>query len=160
MLSNISALNTVLSLSLVPACPSQPNAVFLSPGFTVVVVGHTECGGAAACFNAANAPTYSPNKAIATDPSLPPNAPLNRWLSPLTHLAASLQLSSTPKAEALPILVEENVRMQVQNLCQTPIVANAWANKSAKGKDVWVHGWVYDLAEGKLRDLGITQGPS
>lgn len=127
--------------------------------FPVIVVGHTECGGAAACFAAATSPSYMPGRAVATDPSLPPNAPLNRWLAPLTNLAASLQLSTTPKAEALPLLVEENVKQQVENICQTSIVLNAWANKSPKGKDVWVHGWVYDLAAGRLRDLGITRGP-
>jgi len=125
----------------------------------VVVVGHTECGGAAACFNASCSPAFSPGKAFATDPSLAPDAPLNRWLAPLTTLAAELQLSSTPKDEAVPVIVEENVRMQVENLCQAPTIVNAWANKSAKGKDVWVHGWVYDLASGRLKDLGVTQGP-
>lgn len=31
----------------------------------------------------------------------------------------------------------------------------AWA----KGKDVYVHGWVYDLASGRCHDLGISRGP-
>ncbi|KAJ7581128.1 carbonic anhydrase [Mycena floridula] len=125
----------------------------------VAIVGHTECGGAAACFKACCSPAFAPGAAIATDPSLPAEAPLNRWLSPLTHLAGSLQLSSAPNEEAIPVLVEENVRAQVQNLSKAPIIVNAWANKSAKGKDIWIHGWVYDLASGKLKDLNVTQGP-
>ncbi|KAK7467278.1 hypothetical protein VKT23_004336 [Stygiomarasmius scandens] len=124
----------------------------------VVVVGHTQCGGAAACFGASS--NFIPGRPIATVPSLPDNAPINRFLAPLTELAASLQLSSAPAEEAVPALVEENVKMQVENLCQTSIIINAWANKSQKGKDVWVHGWVYDIAQGKLKDLGVTRGPS
>lgn len=127
--------------------------------FTVVIVGHTECGGAAACFNASISPSYSPDKQNAIVSEESSHGPINRFLTPLTALAASLQLSDIPKEEALPILVEENVRAQVENLCQAPTIVNAWANKSGKGKDVWVHGWVYDLATGKLKDLGITQGP-
>ncbi|EEB97807.1 hypothetical protein MPER_02799, partial [Moniliophthora perniciosa FA553] len=44
----------------------------------VVVVGHTECGGAAACFNAA--PSFQPGNACAVVPTLPTSAPLNKWL--------------------------------------------------------------------------------
>ncbi|KAF9265614.1 carbonic anhydrase [Marasmius fiardii PR-910] len=121
----------------------------------VVIVGHTECGGAAACFNASGSGV--PGQTI---PSLPTDAPLNKWLTPLTILAASLQLSSAPAAEVLPILVEENVKMQVENLAKSSVIVNAWKNKSGRGKDVWIHGWVYDLAHGKLKDLGVTRGPS
>ncbi|KAJ7120488.1 carbonic anhydrase [Mycena crocata] len=126
----------------------------------VVVVGHTECGGAAACFGAACSPAFSPNAdCCVIDPSLAPDAALNQWLTPLTKLVASLKLSSVPKSEALEVIVEENVKLQVANLCQAQTVVDAWKNKSKKGKDVWVHGWVYDLAKGELRDLGISQGP-
>jgi len=127
-----------------------------------VIVGHTECGGAAACFGAASSPAFSPTAACCViDPSLAPDAPLNQWLTPLTKLVASLKLSSVPKAEALPLIVEENVKMQVENLCKAQTVVDAWANgKSKQGKQVWVHGWVYDLAKGELRDLDISRGPS
>ena len=27
-------------------------------------------------------------------------------------------------------------------------------------KQVWVHGWVYDVASGRIKDLGISRGPS
>lgn len=126
----------------------------------MVIVGHSECGGAAACFGAASSPAFSPNaKTCVVDPGLAPDAPLNQWLTPLTKLVASLKLSSVPKAEALPLIVEENVKMQVENLCMASTIVDAWTNKSKKGKDVWVHGWVYDLAKGELRDLDISRGP-
>lgn len=94
-----------------------------------------------------------------TVPGLLADDPLNRWLHPVTALAASLQLSAAPKEEALPILVEENVKTQVENICKAAIIKKAWASKSAKGKDVFVHGLVFDLATGKLNDLGVTRGP-
>ncbi|KAJ7219470.1 carbonic anhydrase [Mycena pura] len=126
----------------------------------VVVVGHTECGGAAACFGAASSPAFSANaKSCVVDPSLTPDAPLNQWLTPLTKLVASLKLSGVSKEEAMPVIVEENVKMQVENLSKAQTIVNAWTHKSKKGKDVWVHGWVYDLAKGELRDLGISKGP-
>ncbi|KAJ7724439.1 carbonic anhydrase [Mycena maculata] len=126
----------------------------------VVVVGHTECGGAAACFGAACSPSFSPAaKTCVIDPSLGPDAALNVFLTPLTKLVGSLKLSSVPLAEALPIIVEENVKVQVETLSKAQPIVNAWANKSKQGKDVWVHGWVYDLAKGELRDLDISRGP-
>jgi len=41
--------------------------------------------------------------------------PLMRWLTPLTNLARQLELGQHPKDVALPILVEENVKMQVRH---------------------------------------------
>ncbi|KAF9053899.1 carbonic anhydrase [Hymenopellis radicata] len=123
----------------------------------VVVVGHTECGGCSACFAAC--PGYVAGVPTVTVPGLSSDDPINRWLDPVTALAASLHLSSAPKEEALPILVEENVKLQVDNVCMAPAIVNAWANKSAKGKDIFVHGWVFDLGTGKLNDLGISRGP-
>ena len=49
-------------------------------------------------------------------------------------------------------LVELNVIEQVTNVCQTTIVQDAWE----RGQDVTVHGWVYSLKDGLLRDQGIT----
>jgi carbonic anhydrase len=46
-------------------------------------------------------------------------------------------------------LVEFNVMYQVMNVCHTTIVHNAWA----KNKKLSVHGWVYDIATGLLKDL-------
>ncbi|KIK57645.1 hypothetical protein GYMLUDRAFT_45811, partial [Collybiopsis luxurians FD-317 M1] len=124
----------------------------------VVVCGHTECGAAAACFGACSS-VIPGKKPVTIDPH-PPDAPLNRWLAPLTTLAAGLGISSAPAKQALPLLVRENVKAQVNNLCLTDVIMNAWANgKSPKGKEVWVHGWVYNVSEGRIQDLGISRGP-
>ncbi|KAF8163448.1 carbonic anhydrase [Crassisporium funariophilum] len=125
----------------------------------VVIVGHTECGGAAACLGAAQSPSFSLDGPITTVSTLPADSALNRWLEPLTRLAASLQLSSTPHEEALPLVVEENVKAQVENLANTITISEAWSKGSRKGQDVWIHGWVYELSTGKLRDLNISRGP-
>lgn len=46
-------------------------------------------------------------------------------------------------------LVELNVMQQVLNVCHTTIVQNAWL----RGQPLWVHGWVYDISTGTLKDL-------
>ncbi len=49
-------------------------------------------------------------------------------------------------------LCELNVVEQVANVCRTTIVRDAWS----RGQALAVHGWVYGLQDGRLRDLGIT----
>jgi len=49
-------------------------------------------------------------------------------------------------------LCELNVIEQVANVAETPIVREAWA----RGQALSVHGWIYDLHDGRLRDLGVT----
>ena len=49
-------------------------------------------------------------------------------------------------------LCELNVIEQVANVCQTTIVRDAWD----RGQPLAVHGWVYGLKDGLLRDLGTT----
>ncbi|MCW5594192.1 MAG: carbonic anhydrase, partial [Burkholderiales bacterium] len=49
-------------------------------------------------------------------------------------------------------LCELNVIEQVVNVCETSILRDAWE----RGQDVSVHGWVYGIADGLLRDLGVT----
>lgn len=49
-------------------------------------------------------------------------------------------------------LCELNVIEQVANVCQTTIVRDAWD----RGQDLAVHGWVYSLQDGLLRDLQVT----
>ena len=49
-------------------------------------------------------------------------------------------------------LCELNVIEQVVNVCQTTIVQDAWA----RGQELHVHGWVYGLQDGLLRDLSTT----
>lgn len=51
-------------------------------------------------------------------------------------------------------LVELNVQEQVFDLTKTTIIQNAWA----QGRFLQVHGIVYDIANGILKDLGVTVG--
>jgi len=48
-------------------------------------------------------------------------------------------------------LCELNVVEQVVNVCQTTIVQDAWA----RGQALTVHGWVYSLHDGRVRELGM-----
>jgi carbonic anhydrase len=49
-------------------------------------------------------------------------------------------------------LCELNVIEQVANVCRTTIVRDAWA----RGQPLAVHGWIYGLKDGLLRDLKCT----
>src|SRR5882757_8280302 len=49
-------------------------------------------------------------------------------------------------------LCELNVIEQVANVCQTTIARDAWE----RGQELSVHGWVYGLKNGLLRDLKMT----
>src|SRR5450631_3823138 len=53
-------------------------------------------------------------------------------------------------AQRIDRLCELNVIEQVANVCQTTIVRDAWD----RGQVLAVHGWVYGLEDGLLRDLG------
>lgn len=55
------------------------------------------------------------------------------------------------ESQRLNRLCELNVIEQVANVSNTTIVRNAWKS----GKTLSIHGWVYDIADGILRDLGI-----
>lgn len=112
----------------------------------VVIAGHSQCGGAAACLAAAGT---APSK---------PRSPLQRWLAPLTALAT--ELSSNPGHKLTPLeLVEANVLAQVSNVVNSDVVQDAWSADPAirgKAKLVAVHGWVYDIEKGRVRDLGAS----
>jgi len=56
--------------------------------------------------------------------------------------------------EAARRLCELNVIEQVVNVCQTTIALDAWE----RGQDLTVHGWIYGLQDGLLRDLNVTVG--
>ena len=49
-------------------------------------------------------------------------------------------------------LCELNVIEQVSNVCQTTIVRDAWE----RGQELTVHGWIYGLKDGLLRDLHMN----
>lgn len=51
-------------------------------------------------------------------------------------------------------LCELNVIEQVANVCQTTVVQDAWT----RGQPLTVHGWIYGLHDGKVRQLGLDAG--
>ena len=51
-------------------------------------------------------------------------------------------------------LCELNVVEQVSNVCRTTIVEDAWA----RGQALTVHGWIYGIQDGQLRNLKVTRG--
>jgi len=51
--------------------------------------------------------------------------------------------------EKFDLLCELNVKEQVKNICNTTIVKNAWE----QGKELSVHGWIYSIENGILKDL-------
>ncbi|KAF8798149.1 carbonic anhydrase [Phlegmacium glaucopus] len=124
----------------------------------VVIAGHSGCGGAAACLNAAKSPDFDPHPPIRTIGDEPMNSPINRWLEPLTLLAHCLQLPDT-SPNSLAVVVEENVKAQVENLANTETIKDAWLGKTHHKQKVFIHGWVYHLDNGLLEDLCITRGP-
>jgi carbonic anhydrase len=50
------------------------------------------------------------------------------------------------------MLCEFNVIEQVRNVCQTSIVRDAWE----RGQVLTIHGWIYGLKDGLLRELGVN----
>jgi carbonic anhydrase len=55
-------------------------------------------------------------------------------------------------AARLDRLCELNVARQVKNVAADVFVQDAWA----RGQDISVHGWVYSLANGLVKDLDLT----
>ena len=49
-------------------------------------------------------------------------------------------------------LAELNVIEQALHVCQTTAVADAWQ----RGQELTIHGWIYGLHDGRLRDLGLS----
>jgi carbonic anhydrase len=63
------------------------------------------------------------------------------------HLLGEAELESLRHAR----LCELNVIEQAMNVCQTTIVEDAWS----RGQSLSVHGWVYSLHDGRVRQLGM-----
>jgi len=61
-------------------------------------------------------------------------------------------LTSASDSEASDRLCELNVVEQVLNVCHTSIARDAWE----RGQELVVHGWIYGLQDGLLRDLHVT----
>lgn len=101
----------------------------------VIVTGHYGCGGVAAAL---------------ADRRL---GLVDNWLRHVQDVQRKYDalLAATPAPERHDRLCELNVIEQVNNVCQTTIVQDSWA----RGQRVVVHGFVYSLADGLLRDLGL-----
>ena len=102
----------------------------------VIVCGHYGCGGVQAAMG---------NTGLGL---------IDNWLLPIKDVYAKhhRELSAIANAEdRLNRFVELNVVAQVNNVCHTTIVQNAWQ----RGQELAVHGWVYGLSDGLLRDLNI-----
>lgn len=103
----------------------------------IVVCGHYSCGG----INAAMT-----NKSYGL---------IDNWLRHIkdVYRAHAEQLDSLEDTQQRHrLLVELNVKEQVYNLCKTSIVQSAWSD----GDIPYIHGWVYDVHDGILKDLGVT----
>src|SRR5881275_1876565 len=59
---------------------------------------------------------------------------------------------SASESDASDRLCEFNVIEQVANVCQTTIARDAWE----RGQELTVHGWIYAINDGLLRDLNVT----
>jgi carbonic anhydrase len=68
----------------------------------------------------------------------------------LKHEELLAQISA--HSEVVSRLCELNVIEQVVNVCQTTIARDAWE----RGQELTVHGWIYGLQDGLLRDLNVT----
>ena len=103
----------------------------------VIVCGHYGCGGIQAAWKK-------------TELGL-----IDNWLHHVQDVAeqhADLFPRGIDDAEAVARLAELNVLSQVANVCRTTIVLDAWR----RAQPLAVHGWIYGLNDGLLRDLGLT----
>ena len=103
----------------------------------IMVVGHYRCGGVRAALE--------PDRGGLVDD----------WLGPIRalHQRHRTFFDICPSETARwDKLCELNVLEQARSLTQTAIVQEAWA----RGQDLGVHGWIYSVADGHLRDLDVT----
>ncbi|MCY1216530.1 Carbonic anhydrase 2 [compost metagenome] len=79
----------------------------------------------------------------------------DNWLRPLHELANQYQPdldARRDEAARHARLCELNVIHQVANACQSTVVQDAWA----RGQNLSVHGWIYGVHDGLLRDLEVS----
>jgi len=103
----------------------------------VMVVGHYGCGGVRAAVDGKR------------------RGLVDHWLHPIRELnqehAHELE-AMTDSGARLDRLCELNVIRQVRNVASDVFVQDAWS----RGQSLSVHGWVYSLANGLVRDLDVT----
>jgi len=103
----------------------------------VIVCGHYGCGGVQAALDNARLGL------------------IDNWLRHVQDVRQKhdrLLNALADPAQRSNKLCELNVIEQVSNTCQTTIVQSAWE----RGQDLTVHGWIYGLNDGLIRDLSIS----
>lgn len=103
----------------------------------IIVCGHHGCGGI---------------KAAMDNPQL---GLIDNWLRHVQDVIHQHQGSLAKiddEEKRLDRLCELNVIEQVVNVARTTIVQSAWE----RGQELTVHGWIYGLEDGLLRDLGVS----
>ncbi|WP_415720000.1 carbonate dehydratase [Photobacterium ganghwense] len=102
----------------------------------VIVCGHYGCGGVSAAID-------NPQLGL-----------INNWLLHIRDLFMKYRsdLGLLPREEWDNKLCEINVASQVYNLGNSTIMQSAWE----RGQQVKLHGWIYGIGDGKLRNLGVT----
>jgi carbonic anhydrase len=104
----------------------------------IIVVGHSQCGGVSAALRDQHVGL------------------VDNWIRHVQDVRNrhSAWLQTVDDAERVNALCELNVVEQALNVCRTTVVREAWQ----RGQDVVVHGWVYRLHNGLLKDLTMTVG--
>ena len=102
----------------------------------IIICGHYGCGGV-------HAAVENPELGL-----------INNWLLHIRDLwfKHSSLLGAVPAEKRFDKLCEINVMEQVYNLGHSTIMQSAWK----KGRKVSIHGWVYGIQDGYLRDLEVT----
>lgn len=103
----------------------------------VIVCGHYGCGGVRAAVDRQEFGL------------------IDNWLRKIKDIYAANKDAlddETDPEKRINLLCEINVRQQVLNICHTSIIQNAWRN----GQELAVHGWIYSIGDGLLKDLGFT----
>jgi carbonic anhydrase len=104
----------------------------------IIVCGHYGCGGVRAALDDQR------------------HGLIDYWLQPIRDLAERHESTLTGIADhgaRLDRLCELSVKAQVRQVAETPIVVDAWA----RGQTLAIHGWVYGLDDGLLRDLRCSR---
>ncbi len=104
----------------------------------ILVVGHYRCGGV-------NAVLEKRDLGLVSEWLRPMDAVRDRFWSSLQQI---------PADERWDTLCELNVIEQARSVATSQIVSEAWK----RGQQLWVHGWIYGVHDGLLRDLQVTIG--
>ena len=83
---------------------------------------------------------------------------VDNWLRHIqdlsNHYSYILGIQKTEKEKAA-VLSKLNVIHQVTNVADTTVVRDAWS----RGQDLTIHGWIYGVGDGLLRDLDVVINP-